>query len=186
MLRHQELTELMLEARDFFETDQSQALLCIERALQLMQAPPRERRSPSSPGPRGGLAAWQLRRVKDYIVANLGARIVTRELAARANLSIGHFFRAFRISVGVPPQFYVMCERIRRAEELMLTTSESLAQIALEIGLSDQAHFSRAFRRLVGVSPSCWRRKYGQAGNLAPVAPEARPEAGVLKATPAA
>lgn len=40
----------------------------------------------------------------------------------------------------------------------MLTTAESLSQIALASGFADQAHLSKQFRRMIGETPSAWRR----------------------------
>jgi AraC-like DNA-binding protein len=47
-----------------------------------------------------------------------------------------------------------------RAQELLIRSREPLAQIALRCGLSDQSHFTRVFRRLVGVTPGAWRRQH--------------------------
>jgi AraC-like DNA-binding protein len=44
------------------------------------------------------------------------------------------------------------------AQGLMLTTGETLCAIALRCGLSDQSHFTRLFRRIVGETPYAWRR----------------------------
>jgi AraC family transcriptional regulator len=51
-----------------------------------------------------------------------------------------------------------MRRRIERAQGVMLRTSSSLAQIAAECGLADQAHLNKSFRRFVGESPGAWRR----------------------------
>jgi len=107
---------------------------------------------------RGGLAPWQIRRVKSHIDANLDATIQVKELAGLVKLSSFHFSRAFRDSFGDSPHFYVMRQRVRRAQTLMLTTSASLGQIAADCGLADQAHFNKLFRRFVGESPGMWRR----------------------------
>jgi AraC-like DNA-binding protein len=48
---------------------------------------------------------------------------------------------------------------IEKAQRLMLLTDDPLAQIALDCGLADQAHLSRWFRRLIGVSPAAWRKQ---------------------------
>jgi AraC family transcriptional regulator len=46
-----------------------------------------------------------------------------------------------------------------RGQQLMLNSDFSLTQIALEIGMCDQAHFCRTFRRVVGINPNAWRRQ---------------------------
>jgi transcriptional regulator GlxA family with amidase domain len=56
-----------------------------------------------------------------------------------------------------------MRRRVHRAQGLMLTTTESLSQIAVQCGMADQAHFCKLFRRLVGESPNAWRRARRQA-----------------------
>lgn len=157
-----ELAELIIDANTSFETDRLKAKRCIQRALQLV-------RGKSTPGVpkvqaiciRGGLAVWQLKQLTTYIESNLGDRILAPQLAALVRLSVGHFFRAFKTSFGMCPQDYIMRRRISRAEVLMRTSTRSLACIALECGLCDQAHFSRTFRRIVGVSPNIWRRQLG-------------------------
>jgi AraC family transcriptional regulator len=107
---------------------------------------------------RGGLAPWQIRRVKTHIEANVDATIRIKELAQLVNLSSFHFFRAFRESFGDSPHGYVMRRRVERAQGLMLTTTASLGQIAADCGLADQAHFNKLFRRFVGETPGAWRR----------------------------
>lgn len=107
---------------------------------------------------RGGLAPWQARRVRDQVEARLGAAVRVEEFAAVAGLSPRYFSRAFKVSFGLTPHAYVTCRRIERAKVLMLQTDEGLSQIALACGLADQAHLSRLFRQVVGVSPSAWRR----------------------------
>ena len=113
---------------------------------------------------RGGLAPWQIRRVKSHIEANLDATIRVKELAELVRLSSFHFCRAFRDSFGDSPHGYVMRRRVERAQGLMLTTDASLGQIAADCGLADQAHFNKLFRRFVGESPGMWRRARAAKG----------------------
>jgi AraC-like DNA-binding protein len=117
-----------------------------------------ERRYDEIEAPSCGLAPWQRARITSYVDANLAKRLSTAELAALVRLSTSHFRRAFKASLGCSPHEYVIQCRIARAKTLMLETGISLAQIALECGLADQAHLSRLFRRRVGISPSAWRR----------------------------
>jgi AraC family transcriptional regulator len=112
---------------------------------------------------RGGLAPWQVRRVTEYIEEHLASSIRLQDLAGIARLSHSHFCRAFKESLGHPAHAYVMRRRVHRAQGLMLTTAESLSQIAALCGMADQAHFCKLFRRLVGESPNAWRRARRQA-----------------------
>ena len=128
---------------------------------------PAARTGPPLPGvgvaTRGGLAPWQVRRVTEYIEEHLSSTIRLQDLAGIARLSHSHFCRAFKESLGHPAHAYVMRRRVNRAQGLMLTTSESLSQIAALCGMADQAHFCKLFRRLVGESPNAWRRANRQA-----------------------
>lgn len=107
---------------------------------------------------RGGLPAWQARRVFAHVEANLSKRIHIRELARLLDLSASHFCRAFKCSFGVSPRDYVLRRRIEVAQGLMLTTSEPLSSIAVSCGMCDQPHFTRSFHRIVGETPYAWRR----------------------------
>lgn len=105
-----------------------------------------------------GLAPWQRARITRHVDAKLAERLSTVKLAALVRLSTSHFCRAFKADLGCSPHEYVIRCRIVRSKTLMRETGISLAQIALECGLADQAHLSRLFRRRVGTSPSAWRR----------------------------
>jgi AraC family transcriptional regulator len=107
---------------------------------------------------RGGLPAWQTRRVIAHVEANLSRRIPVQELARLLGLSATHFCRAFKCTVGTTPRDYVLRRRIEVAQALMLTTSEPLSSIAVRCGMCDQPHFTRSFHRIVGETPYTWRR----------------------------
>jgi AraC family transcriptional regulator len=108
--------------------------------------------------PRGGFATWQSQRLAAYVDANLDGKIVIKDLAASLNLSVGHFCRAFKRTFGMPARIWIRHRRIELAQGLMLTTGASLSEIALSCGMSDQSHFTRSFRRIVGEAPSSWRQ----------------------------
>ena len=116
---------------------------------------------------RRGLAAWQIERVTTYIDDNLSDPIKTEDLADIVRLSLSHFFRSFKTSVGIPPAEYIRRRRLDFAQRLMQTTDRPLIQIAVDCGMSDQAHLCRVFRRHLGQSPNGWRRLHA-------VAPESR------------
>jgi AraC-like DNA-binding protein len=114
--------------------------------------------SAGPPTLRGGLAPWMVRRVSTHIETHLDSAISSADLAGLIKQSVYHFCRAFRESFNESPHRYVMRRRIERAQGLMLQTNLSLAQVAIECGLADQAHLNKSFRRFVGESPSAWRR----------------------------
>jgi AraC family transcriptional regulator len=107
---------------------------------------------------RGGLPAWQARRINAHIEENISARIHIKQLARLVGLSASHFCRAFKSSFGTSPRDYVLRRRIAVAQALMLTTPAPLCAIAVSCGMCDQQHFTRSFGRIVGESPSSWRR----------------------------
>jgi transcriptional regulator GlxA family with amidase domain len=114
---------------------------------------------PSAATPaRGGLAPWQVRTLNAHIDANLDQDIPIEALAALVRLSVSHFGKAFKQSFGRSPHAHLIVERIERAQTLMLSTAEPLAQIAIAVGLADQSHLSRLFRKVTGESPFAWRR----------------------------
>jgi AraC family transcriptional regulator len=108
--------------------------------------------------PRGALAAWQARRVRLYVDANLAQRLETTALADVVNLSASHFCRAFKRTFGITVHRYVMQRRVEMAQHLMRNPSADLSGIALSCGMSDQSHLTRWFRRVVGETPAAWRR----------------------------
>jgi AraC family transcriptional regulator len=107
---------------------------------------------------RGSFAAWQARQLAARVDANIGGKIVIKELAASLNMSVGHFCRVFKRTFGMPACIWIRRRRIELAQGLMLTTCASLSEIALSCGMSDQSHFTRSFRRIVGETPAAWRQ----------------------------
>lgn len=115
------------------------------------------------PGPakkRTKLAAWQLRSATDYMSEHCLRGIRLQELAELTNLSQSQFSHAFKASTGLPPHQWQMRARIDRVKEMLREGKMPLTEVAMLTGFSDQAHFSRVFRKMVGVSPSIWLRHH--------------------------
>lgn len=107
---------------------------------------------------RGGLPGGVLRRICEHIESHLEDNISLEVLAVDAGLSLYHFARAFRQSMGISPHRYVMQRRVSKAQQMLAGTDLPLATIAAAVGFADQSHFSRHFRRLAGTTPGGFRR----------------------------
>jgi AraC family transcriptional regulator len=165
------VVKLLDEAGRALDRDSEAARSGIARAVALLIAARdrSDRQAEQSAGepPRGGLAPWQIRRVKTHIEAHLDEAIRIEDLTVITRLSASYFSSAFRRSFGETPHAYLVRRRIVRAQELMLMTDEPLSQIAIACGLCDQAHLSKLFRRATNMTPNLWRRQRRSAPALA-------------------
>jgi len=117
--------------------------------------------STAPPRSIGGLSSRRLKIVLDYIEDRLGEPMTLRDLAALSGVSARHFERAFRQSTGSSPHAYVIERRIRTARDLLIHQPElSIEHIGLRLGFSSSSHFSSAFRRRIGVTPTAFRRAW--------------------------
>lgn len=123
--------------------------LGLVRQLALHTTPSRQ--DPALPG-------FLVQRAQAALARALDQPLEIRTLAAELRLSEFHFSRLFRRAVGMPPAQYRLQCRIRRAQELLRTTTLPIIQIALEVGYATPSHFAARFRRETGVSPSAFRR----------------------------
>lgn len=115
--------------------------------------------SAPAPAARGGLAAWQERKAKEILTADLTRSVTLGELASACRLSRSHFARCFKVTTGLPTHRWLARYRVERAKDLLVHSSKSLEQIAEECGFADRSHFARAFLKGVGASPARWRRE---------------------------
>jgi AraC family transcriptional regulator len=110
----------------------------------------------------GGLTAYTVRRLGELIehrvLTSSSASLSLRELAKEANLSVFHFAREFRRTMGVSPYAYVLSKRLFFARSLIATTPMPVADVAAQTGFKSRAHFGALFRRQMGVSPATLRR----------------------------
>jgi AraC family transcriptional regulator len=104
--------------------------------------------------PPGSLTRNQARRVLDYIESNLSHELTLRELAGIVDLSLHHFARLFKRTIGVAPYRYVLERRVERAKVMLRTANASLADISLSVGFDSQSHFTSVFGRMVGATPT--------------------------------
>jgi len=109
---------------------------------------------------QGKLAPWQVRRAKELLSAGVTGKLTLTQLARECDLSVRHFSRAFRNTVGMPPHRYLLKSRVELACQLLLDRRLALGDVALACGFSDQSHLTRVFTALVKMSPGAWRRQH--------------------------
>jgi AraC-like DNA-binding protein len=113
---------------------------------------------PMSRPARGGLAPWQERRAREFLLTNIKRGVELKDVAGECGLSVGHFSHAFRRTLGVAPHKWLIEQRVVLSKEKLRDGRQSLTDVAAECGFSDQSHLTRVFRQTVGVTPGAWRR----------------------------
>jgi AraC family transcriptional regulator len=101
----------------------------------------------------------RLRRVLDYIAANIRDDITLVNLAEIAGYSVFHFARKFTLAMGISPRRYISHWRLENAMAELAAGKLPLTEIALNAQFSSQASFTRAFHRATGMTPKEYRRR---------------------------
>jgi AraC family transcriptional regulator len=105
------------------------------------------------------LPSWKMRRLMEFIEANLDGDLSLERMAGEVDISPLYLPRAFKTAFGQSPHQYVLSRRIERAKDLLRGTGEPVVEIALACGFSSQSHLSNWFVRVVGVSPAVYRKQ---------------------------
>ena len=116
-------------------------------------------RTAASPAPHC-LAPRRLRRVLDFIEANLADDLELDDLASVAGSSRFHFSRAFRDATGFPPYRYLVHRRLNAARALLLEDGMSVEEISAACGFKSAAQFAVMFKQVFGTTPSRFRREH--------------------------
>jgi AraC family transcriptional regulator len=130
---------------------------CIESALANILLTSFNTFAPRSIPGKGGLAPHALRRVVEFMHANMSKQVGLKDLADCAGLSLSHFSFQFRASTNQSPHQYMLRLRIERSKELLTDSRLSVLDVGLEVGFRNQQHFATVFRNSVGVPPSVYR-----------------------------
>jgi AraC-like DNA-binding protein len=104
------------------------------------------------PEPAVGQERPAVQQVRHYLDEHFAQPVSLAELALLVGLSPYYVHRVFEREVGMPPHAYLESVRIREAQRL-LAQGEPIAQVAAELGFSDQSHLTRRFTRLLGITP---------------------------------
>jgi AraC-like DNA-binding protein len=116
----------------------------------------REIKGLHSPSPTYGRLSRAVQMMHDHYAEQL----TISELASIAGMSRSQFDRHFHRLFGSVPRDYLMRVRINAACHLLSETDRKTTEIALDTGFYDHSHFSRSFRRIIGMNPLAYRRKH--------------------------
>ncbi|MEM7731055.1 MAG: AraC family transcriptional regulator [Pseudomonadota bacterium] len=114
------------------------------------------KRRPEAVAAAGRFTSAHHRRVLAHVRANLDRTIAVEDLAREVGMSPSSFARTFKEVIGRTPMQFVLSYRIEQALGMMDGAATPLGEVALACGFADQAHFSRSFKKLMGVTPSAY------------------------------
>ncbi|MEV0219681.1 helix-turn-helix domain-containing protein [Streptomyces sp. NPDC050704] len=95
-----------------------------------------------------------------WAIERLDHPLTVEDLARRARMSSRNLGRHFRVATGTTPLQWLLTQRIRRAQELLETTDDSVDAIATATGMGTATTLRRHFNRTVGVPPDTYRRTF--------------------------
>jgi AraC-like DNA-binding protein len=95
-----------------------------------------------------------------YLEERFREHIQLSELAAFCGLSSTHVHRLFQRLLRMSPNEYLLALRLQEARRLLVTTDETLSDIALSTGFFDQSHFTKRFRKVTGMTPTQFRKTF--------------------------
>ena len=100
----------------------------------------------------------RLNRVTAFVDANIALDLCVPTLATVAGMSPYYFSRVFKQSTGITPHRYVLQRRMEQAKRLLEKKRLSVLRVAHQVGFTDQSQFTRAFHKIVGTTPSDYRK----------------------------
>ncbi|WP_449282073.1 GlxA family transcriptional regulator [Leucobacter sp.] len=101
-------------------------------------------------------------RTRDWALRHLGEPLTIEMLAGHASVSPRTFSRRFRDETGYTPMQWIMRARVDRARELLEETDLAIEEIAATVGLGTATNLRRYFRRVLGTTPTEYRRTFSE------------------------
>ena|ERR1700738_4714559 len=110
--------------------------------------------------------------VRDYIEQHYQEHISLRDVAAALGYSRSHLTYRVRMATGKPLNAWIIERRISAAREHLTDPYATVAEVAAAVGFGDTAHFSRKFKRIVGMTATEWRRRHTDLPRTEPACPK--------------
>ncbi len=99
----------------------------------------------------------RVQKIQQMMRDNLHRELSLGKFACSVNLSVWRFCHIFRSEVGMSPIKYLRFLRMERAKQLLESSFLSIKEIGHLVGLHDESHFVRDFKKAYGLSPKCYR-----------------------------
>ena len=107
----------------------------------------------------GGIREFYIHEAISFIEHNFQHDISVEDIAKVCGLNRTYFGKIFKEAVGKTPQDFLLDYRMLKATELLKITALSIGDISNAVGYANQLHFSRAFKKIYGISPREWRNQ---------------------------
>jgi len=107
-----------------------------------------------------------IEKVKRYISLNIDKDLTCKQIANQVFLHPNYLNRIFKRKMGISLSTYLLQERIMKAKELLSNTDIPVSLVAAFVGYTNFSHFSRLFKKYVGVTPKEYRKKFYDAGRI--------------------
>ncbi len=106
----------------------------------------------------GKLSHYYSQEAISFIEQYYASQITVEDMARQCNLDRSYFGKVFKDAMGQSPQEFLIRYRMNKASSLLVTTDLSISAISVQVGYPNQLHFSRAFKKIYGVSPRTYRQ----------------------------
>lgn len=109
------------------------------------------------------ITMWQKKNINEsikYLEENYQKEYCLEDVAQAANLSPYHFIRVFKSQTGKTPYELLMNIKMKKAKEMLMDSSKTITEISSLLVFSSSSHFARVFSRIVGLSPTAYRKKH--------------------------
>jgi AraC-like DNA-binding protein len=93
-----------------------------------------------------------------WICQHLEQDLYSENLAQQSGMSLAQFYKRFVQEVGLTPNDYHLQQRIIAAKQALRNTSQSITDIALQLGMSSSQYFATVFKKIVGITPTDYRK----------------------------
>lgn len=116
----------------------------------------------AKPLPKNDIKEFYIQSTVAFIENYYTRDISVEDMAANLNLNRSYFSKLFKKMTQKSPQEFLITYRINKSCELLRSTNMTIAEISQHVGYSNQFHFTRAFKNIMSMSPSEWRKRNAQ------------------------